>query len=1157
MIVMLLVLASSMVLAVDDFGGPGGTEFTLDCGEGYLINGIGGREGALIDQLNIKCINPFKDESQGESVSNAGGAGGEPFAFYCPDGSYASKINMWKSADFISGLQAVCTDGTTSKIFGTEQKESNFLDCEDKALAKIGGKEGLVIDSISYDNSKCSKIPTAEEILNFKISPKVRDSEAPIGFPQIGKDTPTEVDGKFEWNKNGVKIVYDGNNIVWTNNLGEWFFDSTSNSRSYQSTSLSLNHWPFDEVIKNVNVPSGFPTPDRNVNWNVEENRKYMSTSVDQWEIKYFVDGSRQWRRSDLAYLVWADTSIGKFFLGPLEDGWKNFKDTETGPPTGVPGVSGDPADPISFFDGSYVYWDRNEWRIFKKQNEQEYVWQRGGVWYYYSNGKQVNQPYASEWPSPDSFSPTLGASGSSWTLNSNAAKKVQDPSLFCIGKNIGITGASNTVGSKSWANKHLQKLCGSKSKIKVKAVGGYAPIKQKAFLTKDFLTHNNAPLDILIINPSGNSITGGSCKDMYKDLDTMINKAFENNVKKVAIMTVSPRSNWQKNCVPKYNNGLQKFITENIQASRASNVQIIHIENALITPDKPNHCAYCNIKENGESDQRHWNSEGHSRVATFVYQNLFIAPGDYTPEQIGNLRREYGLTYSQKDGAAVSTPSPPVIDQNCLDLNTCKEIDEAWGKLSKGLGVGGKPADNVWVNDVGWKKFEDVYRKVTVESSKGSSKSPVTLSNAIDVSHHQKYIDWPKVKAAGIDYTFIKASEHTTFVDGRFKENLKNAQAAGVEVLGLYHFAQPTQNGAVEGAKHFVETTKGYLGNGVRPVLDVEAGKELGKKGVSDWVFTWLQYVEKETGQKPIIYAGHYARNYMDERIVDKYDLWYARWTHNPSSTPDPSPWDEWKYWQYSDRGSVDGISGDVDLDVVKKGNAPTTPGITEKQIIEHQPDINTKEKTVKYGTFEIKTTFRGFLDGSSGTNRQSYEYFILHDGSGNNIPECNLAVAKTVGLWKARAVLQNSKVSSHYYICHDGTIHQILDDQRVGYHAGCPYKGSPKELCPISNANGRSIGIDLQNYGGVENSYTGSKYTPAQYEAANNLMAYLGNLHNIPIDDKHILAHFEVTKTRKTYSGLNKNDPYPPFDWSKVAGVEYDHQDKNGPKMDALVTG
>ena len=114
-----------------------------------------------------------------------------------------------------------------------------------------------------------------------------------------------------------------------------------------------------------------------------------------------------------------------------------------------------------------------------------------------------------------------------------------------------------------------------------------------------------------------------------------------------------------------------------------------------------------------------------------------------------------------------------------------------------------------------------------------------------------------------------------------------------------------------------------------------------------------------------------------------------------------------------------------------------------------------------------------------------------------------------------------------------------------------------NPKELCPISNANGRSIGIDLQNYGGVENSYTGSKYTPAQYEAANNLMAYLGNLHNIPIDDKHILAHFEVTKTRKTYSGLNKNDPYPPFDWSKVAGVEYDHQDKNGPKMDALVTG
>ena len=117
--------------------------------------------------------------------------------------------------------------------------------------------------------------------------------------------------------------------------------------------------------------------------------------------------------------------------------------------------------------------------------------------------------------------------------------------------------------------------------------------------------------------------------------------------------------------------------------------------------------------------------------------------------------------------------------------MNTCKEIDEAWGKLSKGLGVGGKPAENVWVRDAGWKKFEDVYRKVTVESSKGSQKSPVPVSNAIDISHHQGKIDWKKVKAAGIDYAFIKASEHTTFVDKRFKENVKNAQAAGVEVLG------------------------------------------------------------------------------------------------------------------------------------------------------------------------------------------------------------------------------------------------------------------------------------------------------------------------------------------------------------------------------------
>ena len=219
-LVVMLVLASSMVLA-ESFGGPGGTEFVLDCGEGYLINGIGGKEGALIDQLFVNCINPFKDEGQRRSIKEAGGKGGEDFAFFCHERKYVSKINMHKAGDFISGLQAVCTDGTKSKIFGTEQKgfDSLFCDAKNPALSTIAGKAGNFLDSISFDRSVCHIIPTAEDILNAKIPQEVRNAEAPIGLPEIGTETPTEENGVFTWNKEGVEIVYDGNNIVWNGTL--------------------------------------------------------------------------------------------------------------------------------------------------------------------------------------------------------------------------------------------------------------------------------------------------------------------------------------------------------------------------------------------------------------------------------------------------------------------------------------------------------------------------------------------------------------------------------------------------------------------------------------------------------------------------------------------------------------------------------------------------------------------------------------------------------------------------------------------------------------------------------------------------------------------------------------------------------------------------
>lgn len=71
-------------------------------------------------------------------------------------------------------------------------------------------------------------------------------------------------------------------------------------------------------------------------------------------------------------------------------------------------------------------------------------------------------------------------------------------------------------------------------------------------------------------------------------------------------------------------------------------------------------------------------------------------------------------------------------------------------------------------------------------------------MYEGIDVSNWQGYIDYAKVKAAGIDVVYIKASQGTTIKDAYFETNYKNAKANGLKV-GFYHYVTAT---TVEQAK-------------------------------------------------------------------------------------------------------------------------------------------------------------------------------------------------------------------------------------------------------------------------------------------------------------------------------------------------------------------
>jgi len=199
------------------------------------------------------------------------------------------------------------------------------------------------------------------------------------------------------------------------------------------------------------------------------------------------------------------------------------------------------------------------------------------------------------------------------------------------------------------------------------------------------------------------------------------------------------------------------------------------------------------------------------------------------------------------------------------------------------------------------------------------------TYVQGIDVSHHQGDINWTKVYGAGYRFAFVKATGGVSFTDPNFTANMEQASQAGL-IVGAYHFAYPEYNDAVSEAQHFLSVAGNYMKTGyLRPVLDLEDDPKensypyrMGKENLTNWIHTWMNTVKNETGIEPIIYTGWYARvgDYLDNSIA-QYSLWIAHWTYDPAISPDTGMWESWDFWQYSNKGSIPGIAGDVDLDL------------------------------------------------------------------------------------------------------------------------------------------------------------------------------------------------------------------------------------------------
>lgn len=181
-----------------------------------------------------------------------------------------------------------------------------------------------------------------------------------------------------------------------------------------------------------------------------------------------------------------------------------------------------------------------------------------------------------------------------------------------------------------------------------------------------------------------------------------------------------------------------------------------------------------------------------------------------------------------------------------------------------------------------------------------------------IDVSVWQGVIDWKRVKESGIQFAIIRSSSGSR-VDKMFDYNITEASKAGI-LVGVYHYCYALNpEEAREEARHFIETIKPYRID--YPVMfDFEDNSQakLGREMLTDIAEAFLSEV-KNAGYYPMIYSyRHWLENNLDMDRLSEYDVALAEW-----NVTEPKYTRQYGIWQYSCKGKVSGIEGDVDLDL------------------------------------------------------------------------------------------------------------------------------------------------------------------------------------------------------------------------------------------------
>ncbi len=187
-----------------------------------------------------------------------------------------------------------------------------------------------------------------------------------------------------------------------------------------------------------------------------------------------------------------------------------------------------------------------------------------------------------------------------------------------------------------------------------------------------------------------------------------------------------------------------------------------------------------------------------------------------------------------------------------------------------------------------------------------------------VDVSHYQGDIDWEVLAEQGIDFAFIKATEGSSHTDENFGINMEGALKTKLRV-GAYHFFSFESPGRTQAQNYINAVGKGE--GLLPPVVDFEFYGDIDERlpdreETLAEIKALISELRGYYGKRPIIYTTARVYDMYVAGDFEDCDIWIRSVYTKPTLSDER----DWTFWQYTDRETLEGYSGDerfIDMNV------------------------------------------------------------------------------------------------------------------------------------------------------------------------------------------------------------------------------------------------